>query len=128
MAGRPSKLTPEVQERICNAIRAGNYYEASCAYAGVDYTTFRLWMQKGEKAKSGKFFDFFDAVTKAQADAEVFLVANWKKHVPEDWRAAKEMLARRFPERWGPKDKIDITSGDEKIDGFTVVVRNSDDA
>jgi len=32
--GRPSKLTPEVQERLRQAIRAGNYYEAVCAYAG----------------------------------------------------------------------------------------------
>ena len=38
---RPSKLTPEVTKRLTEAIRAGNYYEAACAYAGIHYSTFR---------------------------------------------------------------------------------------
>ena len=49
---RPSKLTPEVTKRLTEAIRAGNYYEAACGYAGIGYSTFRVWMTKGEKAKS----------------------------------------------------------------------------
>ena len=39
--GRPSKLTPEVTKRLTEAIRAGNYYEAACGYAGIGYSTFR---------------------------------------------------------------------------------------
>lgn len=99
--GRPSKLTPEVQERICSAIRAGNYYEAACAYAGIHYSTFRKWMQKGETAKSGKFREFFEAVTRAEYEAEVRMVAQWQKHMPEDYRAIRDFLERRYPERWG---------------------------
>lgn len=34
--GRPTKLTAEVQERLTSAIRAGNFYEAACGYAGID--------------------------------------------------------------------------------------------
>ena len=48
--GRPSKLTPEVTKRLTEAIRAGNYYEAACAYSEIHYSTFRKWMQKGETA------------------------------------------------------------------------------
>ena len=55
--GRPSKLSPEVQERICNAIRAGNYYRAACRYGGIDYSNFRDWMLKGQRARSGVPFD-----------------------------------------------------------------------
>ena len=76
--GRPSKLTPEVQERICQAIRAGNYYEAACAYAGIHYSTFRKWMQKGETAKSGKFREFFEAVTRVEYEAKVRMVVQWQ--------------------------------------------------
>ncbi len=47
---RPSKLTPEITKRLTEAIRAGNYYEAACGYAGIHYSTFRKWMQKGEVA------------------------------------------------------------------------------
>lgn len=67
--GRPCKLTPELQKRLCDAIAAGNYYEAACGYAGIDYTTFRRWMERGEKATRGKFCDFCQAVRKAEADA-----------------------------------------------------------
>ena len=99
--GRPSKLTPEVQERICQAIRAGNYYEAACAYAGIHYSTFRKWMQKGETTKSGKFREFFEDVTRAEYEAEVRMVAQWQKHMPEDYRAIRDFLERRYPDRWG---------------------------
>ena len=72
---RPSKLTPEITKRLTEAIRAGNYYEAACGYAGIHYSTFRKWMQKGETAKSGKFREFFEAVTRAEYEAEVRMVA-----------------------------------------------------
>lgn len=62
--GRPSKLTPEVKKRLIDAIKAGNYYEPACRFAGIDYSTFRKWMQKGEQAKSGQYFEFFEEVTR----------------------------------------------------------------
>jgi hypothetical protein len=36
-------------------------------------------MQRGEKAKSGPFFDFLSAVRKAEADAEVRMVAQFRR-------------------------------------------------
>lgn len=106
MAGRPSKLTSEVKARLVQAIEAGNYYEAACGYAGITYTTFRNWMIKGENAKSGKYREFFEAITRAETVAEVRMVAQWQQHMPEDYRAIRDFLERRFPERWGRKDKV----------------------
>ncbi len=105
--GRPSKLTPETQTKICNAIASGNYYEAACAYAGVEYETFRRWMGKGKKARSGKYHGFYVAVAKAEADAEVRIVAQWQQQIPESWQAARDFLARRYSERWGTKEKLE---------------------
>ena len=99
--GRPSKLTPEVQEKICQAIRAGNYYEAASDYAGIDYSTFRRWMVKGEKAESGKYHEFCKAIKRAEHEAEVRLVAMWQKHMPDNWQAIATFLERRWPDRWG---------------------------
>ncbi len=116
--GRPSKLTPEVTKRLTEAIRAGNYYEAACAYAGIHYSTFRKWMQKGETAKSGKFREFFEAVTRAEYEAEVRMVALWQKHMPEDYRAIRDFLERRYPDRWGRR-KLDVDmkhSGDIEVE------------
>lgn len=99
--GRPSKLTPEVTKRLTEAIRAGNYYEAACAYAGIAYSTFREWMVRGEKAKSGKYREFMEAIKKAEHEAEVRMVAMWQKHMPENWQAIATFLERRYPDRWG---------------------------
>jgi hypothetical protein len=116
--GRPSKLTPDVQERICTAVRAGNYYEAACRYGGVSYANFRLWMLKGKQASSGKFHELYEAVLKAEADAEVAVVALWKKQIPDNWQAARDFLARRFPRRWGNKDRHEHEHGG----GLTLLV------
>jgi hypothetical protein len=104
--GRPSKLTIEIKKKLIQAIKAGNYYEAACAYAGIDYSTFRKWLQKGETAKSGEFFEFFEAIKKAESTAEAQMVAQWQKAMPLDWRAIATFMERRYPERWGRKEKI----------------------
>lgn len=105
---RPSKLTPEVQKRLTEAIKAGNYYEAACGFAGIGYSTFRRWMLRGEKAKSGKYRQFWEAVTRAELEAEVRMVAQWQKHMPEDYRAIRDFLERRFPDRWGRRYSLDM--------------------
>ena len=54
MAGRPTKLTPDVQEKIVQAIRAGNYIETAAAYAGVRmyvWTTFQIRFQGDASAR-----------------------------------------------------------------------------
>ena len=104
--GRPSKLTPERQKKLVDAIRAGNYYETACTYAGIDYTTFRLWMQKGEAREAKKFSDFFEAITRAQSESEARAVALWQQAMPTDWRAAQMFLERRHPDRWGKQEKV----------------------
>ena len=104
--GRPSKLTPELTKKLTTQIKEGNYFEASCAYCGIDYSTFRKWMVKGEKASSGVYFDFFHAVKMAEAEAELRIVAEWQKAIPHDWRSAEKFLEKRYPDRWGRKEQI----------------------
>jgi hypothetical protein len=109
---RPSKLTPEVTKRLTEAIRAGNYYEAACGYAGLGYSTFRAWMVRGEEAKSGKYREFMESIKKAEHEAEVRMVAMWQKHMPDNWQAIATFLERRYPDRWGRK-RLDIEHGGE---------------
>lgn len=105
--GRPTKLTPEVQKRIVDAIAAGNYYETAAAYGGVSYDAFNEWMTKGASG-AGPYRQFRQAVEAAAAQAEVSVVAQWKKAVPESWQAGRDFLARRYPDRWGAKDRVAI--------------------
>ena len=110
--GRPSLLTDEVQRKVCDAVAAGNYYQAAAAYAGVTYTTFRNWMLRGKRARRGKFFEFFAAVKLAEAQAQVTIVAQWKSQIPESYQAGRDFLARRWPKQWAPKERLEHTGKD----------------
>lgn len=111
--GRPSKFTPETRKRLIDAIRMGNYRESSCNYAGISVSTFYAWLDKGKKQNKGEFVEFLEAVTHAEAEAEVRMIAQWQAQIPGDWRAARDFLARRFPERWGLKARVEVDHGGE---------------
>lgn len=51
--------------------------------------------------EGSEFFRFFEAVERAAAKAEVDLVELWKRQAPDNWRAVRDFLGRRYPERWG---------------------------
>lgn len=102
VGGRPSKLDSDVKKQLVDAISAGNFIEVACEHAGITKMTFYNWLDKGEAAKSGEYREFYLEIQEAQAHLEVALVAQWMQHVKKDWRAAAEMLSRRFPEKWSP--------------------------
>ena len=100
---RPTKLTPDVQKRVCDALRTGNTRKASAAYAGISETTFATYLDR--------YGDFRDAIREAETAAEVKHVANIYKAGEKDWRASMEWLARRRSADWAKRDNIDLTSG-----------------
>lgn len=108
--GRPTKLTPKVQRVIVEMIRAGNYYEVACQLAGVSYGTFRRWMLEGEQPDGRPAYrKFREAVIEAECECEARLVLQWQQAVPHDWRAARGFLERRHPDRWGRKDRHELS-------------------
>jgi len=46
--GQPTKLTPEIQKTICEAIRAGSYVEIAVVIAGIHRSTFYRWLKRGD--------------------------------------------------------------------------------
>lgn len=115
--GRPTKLTPELQDEICKVIRSGNYIETAAAFAGINKTTLYDWMKRGAREKERieknprakirkteePFVEFSNAIEKALAHAEIRDVAIIGKAAEENWQAAAWRLERKFPERWGRK-------------------------
>ena len=141
MAGRPTKLTPQVQARIVQAIVGGNDITVAAAYAGIGKTTFYEWLERGRKeaarlAASSRakpkdsetpFAEFADAIQKAQADAETRNVALIAKAAQEGtWTAAAWWLERKYPERWGRKDRHEVTGKDGEP--FSITVRRVNSA
>ena len=108
--GRPLKLTQELQEKLCSHIADGNYLDTACRLAGIDYGTMRRWILQGESDMSGRFYEFAEAVKVAEAIAEserVRLILHAGKY--DDWKANAWYLERKFPDRWGRKERLEAT-------------------
>ncbi len=105
--GRPSKLTPEVQEKICQILRGGNFKNVACEYAGVSQRVFREWMKKGAEGEQ-PYEDFRRAVIEAEKSAEIRAVGLIIKAAQEDPRHAQWWLSHRFPERWADRQRQEL--------------------
>ena len=120
---RPSKFTPEVTETIIKALQIGATYKDAAEAAGVDYDTYNEWIKAGKAAKSGRFYEFSEAVRKAEAQARLnYLSTIAQAAAKGDWKAAEAFLKRRDRANWG--DVVDVTSGGQAI---TLVVKYADD-
>jgi len=120
--GRPTKLTPEIQEIIVSTIRVGAYQVTAQMRAGIGATTFHEWMLKGEEGEE-PYADFAKAVKLAEADSEAQRIARIARAGtgiqadidPDDpdaprewiirpqWQADAWYLERRYPERYGKR-------------------------
>jgi len=127
--GRPTKLTPELQEKICKYIAAGNYLVTACSAVGIDTNTFNLWLNnalKEENNGGGMYFDFMIAVKRAEAAAEAELASMIRETAlqKKDWLPAITFLERRHRERWGRPAPIGITLDEHKEVHITHVEYN----
>lgn len=110
---RTTKLTPEIQKKIVEAILGGNYFEVACVYAGVPKATAYEWIARGEGTDPDRppnelYAQFADAVRHAEARAEIYAVTIIRQGFPDNPRLALDYLARRHADRWGPKDTLAI--------------------
>jgi len=125
---RPTKLTPEVQDRIMQAVQAGNYLETAANFAGIDGSTLRRWVQKGSAPSAPEpYRTFCTALKSARASAEVRSVALIQQAATGGtWQAAAWYLERSYPERWG-RTRVEIT-GDSSGENAPVRVEVSAEA
>lgn len=124
-----SKLTPQLAEIFCNLVAQGNYYTAACKAVGISYATFRSWMAMGEASDdpTNVYREFFLRVREADGLAEVYAVSTWRKHFTRDYRAARDFLARRHPERWAEQQRLTVAV-DNEVQRILEVLRGKLDA
>ena len=117
--GRPSKLTPESQKAICDAIKVGATREVAARAAGITKTSLTNWItrarnererleQKGARVRKREqpYLAFLAALELAEAEGEVELLEEIKA---DGATGAKWILARRHPDRWAEISKREVS-------------------
>lgn len=107
-AGRPPKLTEEVQARIVQALSGGNFRTVAASWAGIGVRTLREWLAKGHAAPRSKYGQFRRAVLEAEKAAEIRAVALVMKAAAEDAKHAEWWLTHRHASRWAEKRKLQL--------------------
>jgi transposase len=131
--GRPTRLTSDLCQQFEQLLGAGNYFVTTCAYLEIDESVAYDWLNKGNAGEDATgpwpdaYREFAKCVKRASARAEVSLVTEINRHgrphelrsperdadgnvvasmMPGQWQALMTILERRFPERWGRKDRL----------------------
>ena len=147
---RPSKLTPEVQENICNWLKLGYYQEDAAIMAGISASTYYEWMKKGEQERVAleegekaltlpdtslpasedgtpeieliyPFLEFSEAVKKARAEAEGAHIKNIRKAADNGvWQASAWFLERSHPKKWGKRSQLDLVAENDEPVQFEI--------
>jgi hypothetical protein len=104
---RPTKLTPQVEAAIMQALRGGMTRTAAAESNGIPRETMSRWM--------ARFVTFRHAVATAEAQAEVRATITLRQAGETDWRAALAWLERRRSADWGKVDRLEIVASIRRL-------------
>jgi hypothetical protein len=132
MTGRRSQLETNREKitDLLNYLRLGMYINQACAMTGIAESTFHYWRSEAEKiseqVEEGEIeeggltdgdvllLEFLESVQKARAEAEAFHLRNLRTASEAGtWQASAWWLERSFPDRWGRKERVEVTGKDE---------------
>lgn len=105
---RTTKLTPELIKEAARLVAEGNYITHVAQALGISRKTFYNWLEQGARATRGLKREFYEAITKAEAEAVLRNVKIIQKAAETNWQAAAWWLERKYPEEWGRKDRMNL--------------------
>ena len=108
----------DVGAKLVALLRQGSHFNPACYVAGVPPRTARQWrelgrLEIGTRSANGSIVNedhvwFEQEIQRALAEMENEVVGHWLEATAENWQAARDFLARRFPQRWGNTEQRQI--------------------
>jgi hypothetical protein len=111
---RPTKLTPELRERLLTLLRASVPLSTAAPILGISRKTLANWVKRAATEETGKFHDLGLDIEQAQAQARLPYITAIAKSGRTNTKDAKWMLERSDPEHWERKRPVEA-----EIDGTT---------
>lgn len=94
--GRRTKLTPEIEQRIIQAIQAGGTYQIAAQFAGIGESTLYLWMKQGREGRNKAKVEFLENIKRAESRGAVANLSLIQRAAQAgDWKASAWILERR---------------------------------
>ena len=106
----------------------GLTYSLGAESVGITYKTFNEWMKKGQTEKSGKYYQFYQQVTKRNADAAKALLEKLNESAKAgNCQVCMWILSRRFPDEFGRRihRKMNVIS-ENKNENVEIIVQDTD--
>ena len=125
---RPSKLTPEIQQKIGNGVFLGLTYALAASAAGVTYQSLNSWMKLGRDSTSGKYFEFYQHIEQCNANGAKKLLQRLNDAAEAgNCQVCMWILERRFPEDFGRRvyRKTNVVS-ENLTHNVELIVTNAD--
>ena len=111
-SGRKTVLDEKMIQLFVENFQLGLSDEACYSLAGVSYTTFYSWINRGKK-KDGKIFvEFLDRINAAKAEGEKALIKRIRKD--QDWKAAAWILTHSPHHKKDWADRSELTGANGK--------------
>jgi transposase len=115
---RPTLITDELVTRVRSAVLSAQSLEAVAAELGIARRTLFNWLERGEAEQPPEsdalFVRFAAEFRQAEADLEQELLDHVKGDAGKkgEWSRFAWVLERRFPARWGSKQRVEHTGAD----------------
>ena len=125
---RPSKLTPEIQQKIGENIALGLSYSLAAEAAGVTYQSLNSWLKRGQTEKSGIYNQFFKHIHKCNADGARKLLERLNDAAATgNCQVCMWILERRFPDCFGRRvyRKMDVVSENQN-ENIELIINDAD--
>lgn len=119
--GRPRKLTPELQEQICDLVRRGKPIDVVCGAAGIDESTISKWRKELRDPETdpeiaAQLEEFFKSVARAGFEGQLLLldridVGDEKGVSNGPAKNAQWLLERIWPTKYAPRLNVKLEEG-----------------
>jgi hypothetical protein len=126
---RTSMITEAFTERICALVREGMRLKEALYHEGVGRST-QAYLTKEAESGREPYCSFLDAVARAEAQFEreqinaIRLQSTPTAHGDvQDWKARKDLLQARFPDRWAPTQTMVLKAQDQAAQDVLEVAR-----
>jgi transposase-like protein len=94
------KLTETVFRRLVESARKGSTYKQAARRAGIGQRTLRRWLRMGRRNEDEGCVALLAAMEQAEAERSEEWLDCVNTAAKDDWKAAIELLSRRFPQEW----------------------------